>query len=209
MSISMSRRTRWLFAPLLLLAAGLIAAACSSGGVDQDDFDALRAQVGQLQTEVADFNATLAATEEAAQRALLFAILPAFNTSAFHTIDEQINNDGLIHATTPGTVQRALEAIASADWPEALQPNVDQYREALEALIEPVLDNDSDAAGRPATVVHALTHAFEGSISAFLDGEEVPPPPDLGSDGEHNDHEASEGDEEMEEMEEMEGDHDE
>jgi hypothetical protein len=196
MSMIMSRRTRWLYAPVALLAAVLIGGSCTSGGVDDADFDALQAQVGQLQTELADVTTALAATEEAAQRALLFAILPAFDTSAFHSIDEGINNDDLIHATTPGTVQRAIEAIASADWPSALQPNVDQYREALEALIGPVLDNDPEAAGRPATVVHALTHEFGKSISAFLSGEDVPPPPVLGSEGEHEegeDHDEGEG----------------
>jgi hypothetical protein len=193
MPTTMSRRPRWLFAPAVLLTAVLIGAACTSSGVDDADFDALQAQVGQLQTELADVTAALTTAEEAAQRALLFAILPTFDTSAFHSIDEQINNDDLIRATTPGTVQRAIEAIASATWPSALQPNVDQYREALEALIGPVLDNDPEAAGRPATVVHALTHEFAESISAFLSGEQVPPLPLLGS--EDDDHDESEDEE--------------
>lgn len=168
--------------PLLAAAAALLAAACSGGDVSNDEFSQLETQVAALQTELATVSEQLSDAQESAQRALMVASLPAFDTPTFHAIDEQINNEQLIHQTTPGIVERALVTLQQPIWPEELAPNVEQYRNALAALLELVLDDDAEAAGRPATIAHALTHAFDSAVSAYLSGEAVPPPPDLGDD---------------------------
>jgi hypothetical protein len=159
----------------------VIAAACG-GGASQDDFDDLRAQVAAFQTRVQG-------AEDAAERALLLSALPALEVAKFHEIDETINNDATIHATTPGIVQRALDVVRTTTWPAELADNVAQWDDALVDLLDPVLDDDAEAAGRPATIVHAISHAFEGAVSAFIAGDEIPAPPDLGTE---HDHEAEE-----------------
>jgi len=178
--VTVMRHQLWWLLLAPVVAAGTLAAACGGDGVSEDDFAALRAQVGDLQAQVD-------ASADTAERALLFALLPAFDAAAFHTIDEQINNDGLIHRTTPGIVQRAIDAVDATTWPASLQPHVIQLRERLEALLMPVLDDDAEAAGLPATVAHALVHEFDEAVSAYLAGEEVPDPPDIASVDEHDD----------------------
>lgn len=191
-------RRLW-FVPLFLAMTALIAAACGGGGdVSEGDFEALQSQVAALQTDVNAVQAEVEAAAEGAVRALMVASLPALSTGTFHTIDEQINNDGLIHATTPGIVQRAITTLEQDFWPDALDANIEQLHGLLSDLLEPVLDDDADAAGRPALLTHATIHAFEGAVTAFLGGEEIPAPPDLGSEAEHE-HEAEEEGEHAEE----------
>jgi hypothetical protein len=184
----MRHRSRWLLLVPALAAGALAAAACGSDGVDEDDFAALQAQVADLQSQV-DTSA------DTAERALLFALLPAFDASAFHAIDEQINNESLIHQTTPGIVQRAIDAVDATTWPASLQPHVTQLRDRLEALLAPVLDDDAESAGLPATIAHGLIHSFEQAVSAYLAGEEVPDPPDIGAVSEHSESEEDHADE--------------
>ena len=173
--------------PLLAAGAALVAAACGGGDVTDEEFEALRAQVGALQTELSE-------TQEVAQRALLIAALPALDTNRFHTIDEQINNEGLIHATTPGFVRRAVETLTSVEWPAKLAENVEQFRGAAAALLGPVADNDVDASGRPALVAHAIAHAFNDAVDAYLAGDAIPAPPAI-SEAESHEHAAEEHDE--------------
>ena len=62
---------------------------------------------------------------------------------------------------------------------------------------------------RPAQFTHATIHAFEGAVTAFLGGEEIPPPPEIGSEEEHeHDVEETEHDEEEHDEEEHEDDGD-
>ena len=175
------RPTRLPVLGILAALVAMIAAACG-GGASQDEFADLSAQVAALQTRIH-------ATEDTAQRALLLSVLPALDVAKFHDIDESINNDGAIHATTPGIVQRALDVVRTTSWPAELVANVAQWDDALLDLLDPVLDDNAEAAGRPATIVHAISHAFEGAVSAFIAGDEIPPPPDLGIE---HDHEAEE-----------------
>ncbi len=165
---------------LVTLISGLVA-SCGSAG--QNDFDDLSGRVAALQTRVQE-------AEDTAQRALLLSVLPALDAEKFHNIDESINNDGVILATTPGTVQRALDVVRTTSWPAELATYAAQWDDALLALLVPVLDDDAESAGRPATIVHAISHAFEVAVSAFIAGNEIPPPPAL--DTEH--HHESEGD---------------
>ncbi len=167
---------RWLIAPLLIAAIALIAAAC--GGDDPND---------RLAAEVAALRNDLAATRQLATEALLRASLPALEVARFHDIDERINNEGLVHAADPGFLRRAEQVLSSPVWPAELQPNVDQFRAAVEAVIPPVLDNDAEAAARPALIAHANSHEFEEAVAAYFAGEPVPPPPDLGEAGERDD----------------------
>ena len=166
---------RWLIAPLLIAAIALIAAAC--GGDDSND---------QLAAEVAALRRDVAATQQLAREALLCASLPALEVARFHDIDERINGEGRVHATDPGFLQRAEQVLASPVWPAELQPNVDQFRQALEAAIPAVLDNDPEAAGMPVLIAHAISQEFEEAVAAYFAGEPVPPPPDWGEAGEHD-----------------------
>ncbi len=177
-------RRRW-FVPLILASVAVVAAACGGGGVSESDFEALRGQVAALQTDVNAARAEADAAAEGAVRALMVASLQSLETSTFHTIDEQINNEGLIHATTPGIVQGAITMLEQDFWPEALAANVDQLHDLLSDFLTPVLDDDAEAAGRPAQFAHATVHAFEGAVTTFLSGGEVSPPPDVGSDEDH------------------------
>ena len=91
----------------------------------------------------------------------------------------------MIHATTPGIVQRAITTLEQDFWPEALAANVEQLHGLLSDFLEPVLEDDVEAAGRPAQFTHATIHAFEGAVTAFLGGESIPPPPEVGSGDDH------------------------
>ena len=185
---------RWLIAPILIAAIAAIAAAC--GGDDNNDD--LVAKIDVLRAEVAETNAL--ATE-----ALLRASLPALEVARFHEMDERINNEGFVHATDPGFLQRAEQVLSSSVWPDALAPNVEQFRDAVADAVPPVLDNDPDGAGRLVLIAHVNAHEFEGAVSAYFSGDEVPPPPDLGDGGEHehaadddgNDHSADDFDEDV------------
>ena len=165
---------RWLIAPLLLAAVALIAAAC---GNDNDN-DELLAEVSALRTEVAQ-------TQQIATEALVRASLPALEVARFHDIDERVNLEGIVHPTDPGFLQRAQQVLARSIWPLELQANVDQFRDAVAGAIDPVLDNDPQAAGRPIQIAHAHAHEFQGAVAAYFAGDPVPPPPDFDSDAEH------------------------
>ena len=171
--------TRLLMLGILATLVTAIAAACG-GGASQDEFDDLSAQVAALQTRVQG-------AEDTAERALLLSVLPALDVAKFHDIDESINNDRAIQSTTPGIVQRALDVVRTTSWPAELADNVAPWDDALLDLLDPVLDDNAEAAGRPATIVHAISHAFEGAVSAFIAGDEIPPPPDLGTEHDHED----------------------
>ena len=168
----------------------MLAAACGGGGaVSESEFEDLRSEVAELRGLLESANTT-------SERALLVASLPALEEAVFHAIDELINNEGTIQATHPGIVSRAIGTLEAPIWPAELEANVAQFLAALEVLQEPLLDDDAEAAGRPATIAHANSHAFEGAVNAFLAGEEVPPPPEISSAEEapEHDHETSEGD---------------
>ena len=172
---SLKRRPRVWIAPPILAAIALIAAAC--GGDDSND--ALAAEVAALRVEVAQ-------TQQLATEALLRASLPALEVARFHDIDERINNDGVVHATDPGFLARAQQVLSSDIWPDALRPNVEQFRDAVADALPFVQDNDPDGAGRPILIAHANSHEFEGAVAAYFAGEDVPPPPDLGEDADHD-----------------------
>ena len=177
---------RWRIAPpllALLLIGTLVAVAC---GGDDNDNDELLAEVSALRTE-------LAQTQEIAAEALLRASLPALEVARFHEIDERVNQDGMVHATDPGFLLRAEQVLAGVAWPDSLKPNVDAFRQAVANAIDPVLDNDPAAAGRPIKIAHAHAHEFDGAVAAFFAGLDGPPPSDFDDDTDHE-HEA--GDEE-------------
>ncbi len=157
---------KWWITPVALVAVALSAAACS-GGVDQDDLDALQARV-----EAADQHAT---------QALVLALLPALNPSTLHAIDEAANNDGAIDTSAPGFVTHVLEVLELPVWPDVLRPHVDQFHAQALLLNEAVQNDDAAAAAEPARLTHALAHPFTEAVNAWIAGEAVPPPPDLAS----------------------------
>jgi len=67
---------------------------------------------------------------------------------------------------------------------------------ALQDLQGPVLADDAAEAGRPATIAHANSHAFEESVNAYLTGEEIQPPPNISTSEElpQHDHGSSKDD---------------
>ena len=163
---------------LMLLACGIpaaaavLAAACGGGEVSRSEFET-------LQQDVADLRGLLERASETADRALLVASLPALQVAQFHSMDEVINNERMIHATHPGIVIRAINTLQAPIWPTDLDAHVAGFLAALQTLEGPILDDDAQAAGRPARVVHAHAHAFEDAINTLLAGEEVPPPPKI------------------------------
>ena len=177
------RSQRWLFGPLLVVAIALIAAAC--GGDDGD--------TGDLATEVAALRSEVAELRETANTALLRASLSALEVARFHEMDERINNEGRVQATDPGFLSRAEQVLSSRIWPAALQPNVDQFRDAVVAALPFVIDNDPAGAGRLVLIAHANSHEFEEAVAAYFAGEDVPAPPALG-DGAGHEHAADDSD---------------
>ena len=173
-----ARRSRRPRKRLALLGAGLLAvavvlaAACGGGDVSESEFDELR-------TEVAELRGLLESANTTADRALLVASMPALEVARFHDIDELINNEGTIHATHPGIVSRAIGTLESPIWPAELSAHVAQFLAALQDLQGLVLADDAAEAGRPATIAHANSHAFEESVNAYLTGEEIQPPPEI------------------------------
>jgi len=163
---------KWLIAPIAITVIAIIAAACG-GDETADVNDALIAEVAVLRAD-------LSRTQEIASEALLRASLPALELARFHDIDERINDEARVEATDPGFLARAQQVLDSDIWPAALQPNVDQFRDAVAAALPFVRDNDPAAAGRPILIAHANAHEFQEAVAAYFDGEDIPPPPDLG-----------------------------
>ena len=177
---------------LMLLACGItavaavLAAACG-GEVSKAEFET-------IQQDVAELRGLLERAGETADRALLVASLPALQVAQFHSMDEVINNERMIHATHPGIVTRAISTLQAPIWPINLNAHVAGFLVALQTLEGPILDDDTQAAGRPSRVAHAHAHAFEDAVNAFLAGEEVPPPPEISDSTEPtHDHQASQG----------------
>ncbi len=182
-------------------AAAVLAAACSGGEVSESEFET-------LQQDVAELRGLLEQAGETAERALLIASLPALEVAQFHSMDEVINNERMIHATHPGIVIRAINTLQEPIWPTDLDAHVAGFLAALQTLEGPILDNDAQAAGRPARVMHAHAHAFEEAVNAFLAGEAVPPPPEISDSTEPptHDHQAAPSHEQSAEGHDMEAD---
>ena len=193
-------RKRLLLPACGMLAAAVALAAACGGEVSESEFET-------LQQEMTELRGLLEHAGERADRALLVASLPALQVAQFHSMDEVINNERLIHATHPGIVIRAINTLQAPIWPTDLDAHVAGFLAALQTLERPILDDDAQAAGRPARVVHAHAHAFEESVNAFLAGEAVPPPPAISDSTEpRHDHQASQGHEQVSEEHDMEGD---
>ncbi len=100
----------------MLAAAVALAAACG-GEVSESEFET-------LQQEVTELRGLLEHAGERADRALLVASLPALQVAQFHSMDEVINNERLIHATHPGIVIRAINTLQAPIWPTDLDAHV-------------------------------------------------------------------------------------
>ncbi len=182
------RKRLMLLACGITAAAAVLAAACGGGEVSKSEFET-------LQQDMAELRGLLERAGERADRALLVASLPALQVAQFHSMDEVINNERTVHATHPGIVIRAINTLQAPIWPTDLDAHVAGFLAALQTLEGPILDDDAQAAGRPARVVHAHAHAFEESVNAFLAGEAVPAPPEISDSTEPpaHDHQASQG----------------
>ena len=62
-----------------------------------------------------------------------------------------------------------------------LQPHVAQLMAALQTLQAAVNEDDAEAAGRPAAIVHAIIHPFNDAVDAYFAGKPVPTPPQVGA----------------------------
>ena len=152
-----------LTAALIALTA-LILAACS-GGVSQDDYDALARDTA------------VAAAE--ARRAQLIAALEPLDPLRYHHLDPMIRDEGRVPTDAIVWAERARETLRWVGWPPELREHVDQYAEWLDALLDALLANDAPAAAEPSRITHALAHTFEAALEAWLDGRSVPDPPPL------------------------------
>ncbi len=168
-----------------LATMAALAAACGGGEVSRSEFET-------LQQEVVELRSLLERAGETSDRALLVASLPVLQVAQFHSMDDLINNEAMIHATHPGIVTRAISTLQAPIWPTDLNAHVAGFLTALQTLEGPILNDDAQAAGRPVRVVHAHAHAFEEAVNAFLRGEAVPPPPEISNSTEPmHDHQAS------------------
>ena len=167
MAIQLSSRTAPLLSialiALIALAAGL-AAACSGGASDDD--------LGSLRREIAD-------EREQNRRSQLIAALEPLDPLRYHSYDGMIRNEGRIPSGALVWAARARETLDWVAWPSELADHVEQYAEWLDSLIDPLRDNDPEAAAEPSRITHALAHNFEFVIEAWLNGDPVPAPPPL------------------------------
>lgn len=174
-------RRHWMIATLATAAIGLVAAACGGDGVSKAEVTALQQQVATLQGQANDVQAQLRANQQLAQQAAIMAASPSLDGSAFHEIDEAVNDAGTIEPAFVGVAERALATLGMPFWPEELRPNVDQLSATIQALADALSADDVEAAKQPAREAHELVHEFQDAEAAYLAGEPVPPPPDLGS----------------------------
>ena len=154
--------------PAMLLIGGcalaLLAAACS-GGVSQDDYDALAR------------DAAVAAAD--AQRSQVFAALEPLDPLRYHLLDAELRNEGRVPTAAIVWAERARQTLGWVGWPPELREHVEQYAEWLDSLLPALLGNDAEAAAEPSRIVHALAHTFEAAVEAWLNGESVPAAPAL------------------------------
>ena len=148
----------------LAALAALILAACS-GGVSQDDYDALAR------------DAAVAATD--AQRGQIIAALEPLDPLRYHHLDPIIRDEGRVPTAAIVWAERARETLRWVSWPPELREHVDQYAEWLDALLNALLADDAEAAAEPSRITHALAHIFEATLEAWLNGDALPAPPPL------------------------------
>lgn len=147
----------------LIAAAWALFAAC--GGVSQED--------------LADARAEAARAAEAGQRAQLLAALEPLDPLRYHHLDAMIQNDGMLPTDALIWATRARETLRWVSWPSELSAHVAQYGEWLDALLVALRAGDAEAAVEPSRLAHALAHTFEAALETWLNGQAVPPPPQL------------------------------
>lgn len=147
----------------LIAAAWALFAAC--GGASQEDLAEARAEAARA--------------AEAGQRAQLLAALEPLDPLRYHHLDAMIRNDGMLPTDALIWATRARETLRWVSWPSELSEHVAQYGEWLDALLVALRAGDAEAAVEPSRLAHALAHTFEAALETWLNGQAVPPPPQL------------------------------
>jgi hypothetical protein len=157
---------------LTLAAAALVLlTACSPSG------SSAAYQIAALEARVAALEA--ASGQDPPAEAGVFELAVAqyvMDTAGFHSMDEALNETGVVEAAYLSTVNRVAKIVGATPWPadlhaplEAFQTALADFTAALEA------DDAATAAGLAATVhdtQHDLSHAIDEHLGAGGHGDE-------------------------------------
>ncbi len=116
------------------------------------------------------------------------------DTAGFHGMDERLNDEGQIEASDAGTVNRVNRVLAVVDWPEELNPQVEELQAVLTQYAEALSNDDIEATKPLATQAHEAQHDLSHTIEGWLSGDSGHGEEHMHGDSESHEHdEAEEG----------------
>jgi hypothetical protein len=90
------------------------------------------------------------------------------DTAGFHEVDERLNGEGTIDPGDAGVVNRVSTVLAATQWPDALQPQVDELQATLAIFAEALADNEVEGAKLLAIQAHEQQHDLSHAVEHWL-----------------------------------------
>jgi hypothetical protein len=151
---------------LLLLAGGLLGAACSSS-----DTEDLEARIAAVEGQHAALQTTLDELTASSQRSAMVGALTVLNGAGLHELDEVTNAGEDVPAGAAGGVDDAILAVLAVDWPDELSGSASGLVTALQELAASLEGADSATVAPLAAAAHDAWHDFDHEVVAHIGGE--------------------------------------